>query len=143
MSAESLLRRILADYAADPAQGDLLFQIACTQARDPLPLYRTLYKFYNRQRCFDQAMEFAQRALAEAARQARLPAEFSAWTRAQLAEADPQIASQALLALKAMAFITLRSGDESGASSYLEPLRRLDPEDGSGASVVLALAAAL
>lgn len=47
MPAESLLSRTLADYAADPVQGDILFQIACTQALDPLPLYRTLYKFYN------------------------------------------------------------------------------------------------
>ncbi len=142
-ATEDLLRQALVSYAADPIQGDFILQVACAQAADPLPLYRTLYKFYNRQRRFDLAMDFAQRALAEAVRQANLPADYSAWTRDRLAEADPLVASQALLALKAQAFITLRGGDETGASGFLEKLRELDPEDGSGVSVVLALAAAV
>ena len=109
----------------------------------PLPLLRVLYKFYNRQRRFDQAGEHAQRALAEAARQASLPADYRAWTHAHLRDADPLIASQALLAMKALAFISLRGGEETNAADYLASLRQLDPEDGSGASVVQALAAAM
>jgi hypothetical protein len=133
----------MAGYAADPAKADLLLQVACAQAEDPLPLYRVLYKFYNRMRRFELARDYAARALAEAARQAGLPQSYADWTPAQLAGADPAIASQALLALKALAFISLRNGDEAGARPWLEKLGQLDPEDGSGVSVVQALAAGM
>jgi hypothetical protein len=133
----------MAGYAADPAKADLLLQVACAQAPDPLPLYRVLYKFYNRQRRFELARDYAARALAEAARQAGLPENCADWTPAQLAEAAPAIVSQALLALKALAFISLRNGDQAAARPWLEKLGQLDAEDGSGASVVQALAAAI
>lgn len=134
------VRAALANYASDPASADLLFQVASVDAADPLPLLRTLYKFYNRQRRFDLARDYATRALAEAARQAGLQRGYAEWTREHLAKADPLVASQALLALKALAFIALRSGDKADAKPCLEKLTELDPEDGSGVSVVQALA---
>jgi hypothetical protein len=137
------VRAALADYSADPARADLTLRVACASADDPLPLYRVLYKFYNRQRRFDIARDYATSALDEAARQARLPADQSSWSAELLGHADPMAVSQALLAIKALAFLSLRLGDEAGASEHLARLGRLDPSDGSGASVVQALAAAL
>ena len=142
-AAESLLTQAMNRYQEDPLRGDFLIQCACTQAPDPLPLHRISYKFYNRQRRFEQAQEFAQRALQEAGRQAGLPADIEHWTRASLRQLDGGLASHGLLALKALAFINLRAGNEVAAGPYLQHLARLDPEDGSGASVVAALMASL
>jgi len=79
-------------------------------------------------------------AMAEAARRCGLAGPQDTWTRADLVAVDPLLAGQLPLALKALAFIALRGGDQAGASGPLDALRRLDPEDGSGASVVTALA---
>ena len=136
----ALIQEAMAGYAADPARGDFLLDYACTQATDPLPLYRVLYKFHNRQRQFGHARDFAARALAEAIRQAGLCGTPETWTAIDLAGLDPLLASQILLALKAQAFLALRADDEAGAAAPLTALRRLDPEDGSGVSVVEALA---
>lgn len=141
--AETLLRRAMAEYPKDPTRNDFLIHFACTQALDPLPLYRVLCKFYNRQRRFDMALEFAHRALREAARQGGLPTSPESWTRKRLAEANPDVASHALLALKALAFLELRQGNDYQADRHLAILRQLDPEDGSGVSVVSALARAM
>lgn len=35
----------MAEYAQGPARGDFLIQYACSQAADPLPFYRVIYKF--------------------------------------------------------------------------------------------------
>ncbi len=137
---ETRLRDVMAGYASDPAKGDMLLQVACAQASDPLPLYRVLYKFYNRLRRFEVAGDYAARALSEAARQGGLPQDYADWTREHIAGLKPHLASQVLLALKATAFIALRSGDESGARPCLAKLAELDPEDGSGVSVVMSLA---
>jgi hypothetical protein len=141
--AGARVREAMAEYRSDPERADFMLNYACTQLVDPLPLYRVLYKFYNRQRRFDQAHDFAGRALADAARQCGLPAGHGDWTREALGLADPLLVSHCLLALKALAFISLRRGDEAGSAAHLETLRRLDPDDGSGASVIAALAAAV
>ncbi|OYY92683.1 MAG: hypothetical protein B7Y41_14865 [Hydrogenophilales bacterium 28-61-23] len=139
LPAETLLAEAMACYREDPTRSDFLIQCACAQAPDPLPLLRIGYKFYNRQRRFDLARGLAARALAEAARRAGMSGDFESWTRAQWAEIAPPLASDALLALKALAFLALRDGHEIAARPYLDSLLRLDPEDGSGASVVEAL----
>ena len=138
-AAETLLSQAMADYREDPARGDFLFHCACAQVADPLPLQRIAYKFYNRQRRFDLAHDFAQCALLEAGRQAGLPIGFETWTRGDLLQAEGSLASHALLALKALAFIGLRAGNEAAARPYLDRLAQLDPEDGSGVSVISAL----
>jgi hypothetical protein len=141
--AEALLAQAMARYKDDPERGDFLIHCACAQAPDPLPLLRIAYKFYNRRRRFDLAHACATRALRETARQAGLPPEFETWNRAHLAGMDAMLASHALLALKALAFIALRGGDEAAARPYLDRLVLLDPEDGSGVSVVAALMASV
>ncbi len=129
----------MARYREDPQRGDFLIQCACAQASDPLPLLRIAYKFYNRQRCFELGRDCASRALREAARQAGLAPELETWSREQLDRSEAMLVSQVLLALKALAFIALRGGNEAAARPYLDHLARLDPEDGSGGSVVAAL----
>ncbi|MDD5365656.1 MAG: hypothetical protein PHR30_09975 [Gallionellaceae bacterium] len=136
----AVVREAMAKYQGDPERGDFMLEYACSQSVDPLPLYRVLYKFYNRQRRFDRAYDYAGRALAGAADLCNLTGPPEAWARRHLAGADPMLASQVLLALKALSFISLRRGDEAGSERYLTTLSRLDPEDGSGVSVVTALA---
>lgn len=139
VAAEALLVQAMARYREDPARCDFLVNCACAQAPDPLPPLRIAYKFYNRQRRFDLARMFAVRALEEVTARAGLPADFAAWRPAHLRRTDDELASQARLGLKALAFLALRDGDEAGARPYLDTLLMLDPEDGSGASVVEAL----
>ncbi len=140
LPAEALLRRAMAEYAGDPERAGFLMHYACTQAPNHLPLYRVIYKFYNRQRRFESAGDFALRALEEAGRQCGLPLDPTHWTRRALFAGGADAASEALLALKAMVFIALRRGDQATADRHLALLRELDPEDGSGVSVVSALA---
>jgi hypothetical protein len=140
-AAEALLRQALAAHAEDPARADFMLDFLCAQAEDPLPMYRVLYKHYNRLRRFDRAEVFARRALEEAGRRCGLPDDPMTWTRAAIVQAAPDHASQALLALKASAFLALRQGEPARAEAWLTLLGDLDPEDGSGVSVVQALAA--
>lgn len=142
-AGQILLRQAMADYTLDPERGDFLIQYACTQADDPLAMYRVAYKFYNRQRCFDLAGEFALRALEEAGRQGGLPLDPGDWTLEGLSTVGADVASNALLALKATSFIAFRRGDPAEGEHYLAILSALDPEDGSGVSVVSALAESL
>ncbi|MEW5789016.1 MAG: hypothetical protein AB1899_14305 [Pseudomonadota bacterium] len=141
--AQALLNQAMTGYRQDPHRGDFLLEYACTQAADPLPLYRAIIKFYNRQRRFDQAQDFAARSLAEAARQCGLPPDAALWQRNLLPAWNTPQASQALLALKAMAFIALRRNHPVVANQYLAILNALDSEDGSGASVLSALVESL
>lgn len=136
----SAVQRGMAKYQTDPAGGEFLFGYALSQTPDPLPLYRVLYKFYNRVRQFDLAADYASHALLEVARQCAWPADWQTWSLQHLEQADPLLASQALLALKARAFIALRNGNEAEARPFLDKLHDLDPQDGSGASVVQSLA---
>ena len=137
--ADALLAEALARYRDDPARGDFLIEYACAVAPDPLPARRVAYKFYNRERRFELAREHAGQALAEAARRIGLPPGMDTWTREQLAGHDGDLASHVLLSLKALAYISLRMGDEAAARPYLDSLSQLDLEDGSGVSVVEAL----
>lgn len=139
----ALLRQAMALYASDPQQAEFMLGYAVTQAPSAAGLHRALYKFYNRQRRFDLARHHAAAALEVAAREAGLPPDWRTWTAGMLRSADPAPASQALLALKALAFIALRGGDAASARAILGLLARLDPADGAGASVVAALAAGM
>jgi hypothetical protein len=140
-----LLQRGMAQYRTDPVGAELLFAIARSQAPACLPLYRVLFKIYNRQRQFDLAYDTAARGLAEAIRRANLPPDWREWTSHVLSGSDASrsFSSHALLMLKAMAFLELRRGNESSATSMLERLEHLDPDDGMGSSVVAALAAGI
>ena len=136
----ALLERGMAQYPSDPAGAELLFGIARALAPASLPLTRALVKFYNRAGAFDAAWDMAELGRREAARIGHLPPDWRDWTPDML---TGPAASFALLTLKAMAFLELRRGDTAAALEILNQLERLDPADGTGGSVVAALAAAL
>lgn len=136
----ALLQRGMAQYRSDPAGAELLFGIARSQVPCSLPLYRALVKFYNRECQFDAAYDIAALGMREAARLAGLPPDWRDWNPDMLAG---KAASFALLTLKAMAFMELRRGNTPAAVEILEQLKRLDPSDGIGSSVVAALAAGI
>jgi hypothetical protein len=138
--AHTLLLRGMAQYRTDPAGAELLFGIARSQAPASLPLYRALVKFYNRECQFDAAYDMAALGMREAARLDNLPPDWRDWTLDML---DGKTASFALLTLKAMAFLELRRGNTAASVEILDQLRRLDPSDGIGSSVVAALAAGI
>lgn len=138
--ALALLQRGMAQYRSDPVGAELLFGIALSRAPASLPLYRALVKFYNRECQFDAAYDIAAQGMREAARLGKLPPDWRDWTPDLLAG---PAASFALLTLKAMAFLELRRGNTAASVEILEQLRLLDPSDGTGSSVVAALAAGI
>lgn len=127
---DALLQQGVAAHFTDPAAAEAAFVRAIAQAPDALPAYRCLFKHYNRRRQFAEADATVRSWLAEASRQAALPADWRTWARAP---------ASALWPLKALAFIELRQGRADAAAAALEHLLRLDPEDGVGGSVVAAL----
>lgn len=127
---DALLQRGVAAHFTDPAAAEAAFATAIAQAPDALPAYRCLFKHYNRRRQFAEAYATVHTWLAEASRQAALPADWRTW---------PSAPASALWPLKALAFIELRQGRADAAAAALEHLLRLDPEDGVGGSVVAAL----
>lgn len=136
----ALLQRGMTLHRSDPAGAELLFGIARGQAPCSLPLYRALVKFYNRECQFDAAYDIAALGIHEAARLGKLPPDWREWTLDMLAG---PAASFALLTLKAMAFLELPRGNTPAAIEILARLKRLDPDDGIGSSVVASLAAAI
>lgn len=138
--AHALLQRGMAQYRRDPDGAELLFGIARSLAPASLPLYRALVKFYNRECQFDAAYDMAALGMGEAARLGGLPSDWRDWTPDRL---HGPAASFALLTLKAMAFLELRRGNTAASVEILDRLQRLDPSDGTGSSVVAALAAGL
>jgi len=136
----ALLQRGMAQYRSDPVGAELLFGIARSQAPCSLPLYRALVKFYNRECQFDAAYDIATLGMREAARLDKLPPDWRDWTPDRM---TGQAASFALLTLKGMAYMELRRGNTPAAIEILEQLKRLDPSDGIGSSVVAALAAGI
>lgn len=137
---QNLVREGMAKHAQDPAGGEFLFNYAISQAPEALPLYRVLYKFSNRRRRFDIGYDFASRGLAVATRQAGLDPDWQSWTAQTMDGIGFHHRSFLLLTLKAMAFIELRRGNPEQTEVVLQALRRLDPGDGIGASVIAALA---
>jgi len=127
---DDLLQLGVANHFSDPAAAEAAFRQAIAQAPDALPAYRCLFKHHNRKRQFDAAYLTALDWLAEAARQAGLPADWQLWAAAP---------RPALGALKGLAYIQLRRDNPAAAAVALDMLQRLDPEDGVGGSVIAAL----
>jgi len=125
---------------APPGHREVLLWTARASAPDCLAVYYLLYKLYATQRDLVEAERAARGGLAEAARQAGLDAD---WKRVIPGIADfsqPGPARFWLFTLKALAFIRLRAGGAHEARDIIAHLKKLDPEDSVGASVVSALA---
>ena len=127
----ALLQQGIAVHVSAPQLAESHFREALARRPDILCSYRCLVKHYNRRRQFDNAITTVRAWLAEAVRQAGSPADWREW----------QDASSAMLgALKAFAFVELRRGREEEAQAAIARLQQLDPEDGTGVSVLAALA---
>jgi hypothetical protein len=127
---DRLLQQGVASHFTDPAAAEASFRAAITLDPTALSAYRCLVKHQNRQRQFASALLTVHAWLTEASRQAGLDTDWQNWTTAP---------ASALAALKALAFIELRSGRPDAAAAALAVLQKLDPADGLGGSVIAAL----
>jgi len=127
---------------ATPDQVPSLLWTAQACAPQCLAVYYLLYKCHAGRRQFDLAERAARTGLAEAARQAGLPAD---WQQVQPGDADFQRTGPArfwLFTLKALAFISLRSGRPADARVLLAQLERLDAQAQVGSEVIASMLAA-
>lgn len=129
----------------DKKRAERLFKEANRLDRSCLQTYFALYKFYFYQARLFEAERMVIAALEEAAFQGKFPADYKRLYRDR--RQWNLYASEATLfylyTLKALAFIKLRQNQEVQGRVILEMLKKLDPEDRSGASVVMNLADAL
>lgn len=123
---------------APPAERASRLWAAQACAPQALAVYYLLYKHHAGRREFALAERAARAGLAEAARQAALPAD---WRDVQALDgpADQGPRRFWLFTLKALAFIRLRSGDTDEARALLARLAQLDPPGAVGGEVVARL----
>ena len=135
--AKALVEQARAE--SNPERALALLWTAQVCAPECPSLYYLLYKFYARHADFDQAEEAALKGLEVAAEQALLPDDWRVVTPEMADFASPGPARFWVFTLKALAFIRLRKQDPDAARAYLAKVQELDPEGGSGASVIEAL----
>ncbi|MBD9362001.1 hypothetical protein [Methylomonas fluvii] len=140
-----LLQMAVAASHADKPLAEKYFRQAQALDANCLQTYFALYKFYFYQGRLLEAELEVMAALNEAARQGGFPADYRQLGR-ELAQWDmyaSEVALFYLYSLKALAFIKLRRQLDAEAQSILVLMRALDPEDRSGASVIMDLANAV
>ncbi|NOV31037.1 hypothetical protein ACH5Y9_16850 [Methylomonas sp. BW4-1] len=140
-----LLQMAVAASHADKPLAEKYFRQAQALDATCLQTYFALYKFYFYQGRLLEAELEVMAALNEAARQGGFPADYRQLGR-ELAQWDMYASDVALFylySLKALAFIKLRRQLDAEAQSILVLMRALDPEDRSGASVIMDLADAV
>jgi hypothetical protein len=137
-----LLQAAVAASSVNQAQAEQLFLQAQALDSQCLQTYFALYKFYFFQKRLADAERIVLEGLEEAARQAGFPndhgllvKDLSKWNM----YADENTLFY-LYTLKALAFIRLRRGLSDEATLILSHLQQLDPQDLSGASVIMQLA---
>lgn len=139
----NLLQAAVAASSVDQSRAENLFLQAQTLDSHCLQTYFALYKFYFFQKRLVDAERIVLAGLEESARQGGFPSDYR-----QLAGNIQKwnlYANESALfylyTLKALAFIKLRLGFTLDAQLVLSHLQQLDPEDLSGASVIMDLAA--
>jgi hypothetical protein len=133
---------VLANHADKP-RAEQLFKQAQALDATCLQTYFALYKFYFYQ---GRLREAEREVLAGLHAAAELGGFHSDYTLLAAQGADMYTGDNALFymyTLKALAFIKLRLDENAEAENILAILRQLDPEDRSGASVIMQLAQAL
>jgi len=134
------VRRLLEQAGtAAPKQREALLWTAQATAPECLSVYYLLYKFHAQQRQFELAESAARKGLAAAARQAGLPADWSAAMPEAVEFNRPGPARFWLFTLKALAFISLRSGRADEAAVLLKRITELDAQGSVGGDVIEAL----
>ncbi|MFA6163881.1 MAG: hypothetical protein WC685_10675, partial [Methylobacter sp.] len=139
----NLLQAAVAASSIDQSRAENLFLQAQTLDSHCLQTYFALYKFYFFQKRLADAERIVIAGLEESARQGSFPSDYHrlARNRKKWNLYANEITLFYLYTLKALAFIKLRQGYNVEAKLVLSHLRQLDPEDLSGASVIMDLAA--
>lgn len=139
----SLLQAAVAASSVDQSQAETLFLQAQAMDTHCLQTYFALYKFYFFQNRLVDAERMVLAGLEESALQGGFPNDYR-----KLAENRQKwnlYANESslfyLYTLKALAFIKLRLRLSADAHAVLLYMQQLDPEDRSGASVIMDLAA--
>jgi len=139
----NLLQAAVAASLVDQSEAETLFLQAQTLDSHCLQTYFALYKFYFFQKRLVDAERIVLAGLEESAKQGGYPNDYR--QLAQNLHKWNLYANESslfyLYTLKALAFIKLRLGFTLDAQLILLTLQQLDPEDLSGASVIMDLAA--
>lgn len=139
----NLLQAAVAASSVDQNQAENLFLQAQKLDNHCLQTYFALYKFYFFQKRLDDAERIVFAGLEESARQGGFPNDYRQLV--QYRHKWNLYANEGTLfylyTLKALAFIKLRQGYAIDAKQVLAHLQLLDPQDLSGASVIMDLAA--
>lgn len=140
-----LLQAAVIACRTDKLRAEQLFTEAFQLDKACLQTYFALYKFYFYQARLAEAENYVLAGLEEAARQSGFPSDF----RCLFQEKSKwdlyanETTMFYLYTLKALAFIKLRQNQIAQGQIILSMMKELDPEDRSGASVIMALAEAL
>jgi hypothetical protein len=141
----NLLQAAVAASSVDQSRAETLFLQAQALDNRCLQTYFALYKFYFFQKRLADAERIVIAGLEESARQGGFPSDYRRLARNRkkwnLYANDSTLFY--LYTLKALAFIRLRQGLTTDAQLVLSHLQQLDPEDLSGASVIMDLAAGI
>ncbi|MDO9141624.1 MAG: hypothetical protein Q7U38_14995 [Methylobacter sp.] len=139
----NLLQAAVAASPVDQSRAETLFLQAQALDSRCLQTYFALYKFYFFQKRLADAERIVVAGLEEAARQGGFPSDYRrlAQNRQKWDLYANEITLFYLYTLKALAFIKLRLGFALEAQLVLSHLQQLDPQDLSGASVIMDLAA--
>ncbi|MEI6066697.1 MAG: hypothetical protein WCP96_05140 [Methylococcaceae bacterium] len=139
----NLLQAAVAASSVDQSKAENLFLQAQTLDSHCLQTYFALYKFYFFQKRLVDAERIVLAGLEEAAGQGGFPNDCCQLI-GNLQKWNGYAKESTLFylyTLKALAFIKLRQGFSLDAQLVLSQLQQLDPEDLSGASVIMDLAA--
>ncbi len=139
----ALLQRGVSLFRHDKVAADAKFREALTLDPTALASYFCLYKIHGYSGRHDDALAIAEAGLAEAARQANLPADWTVWKRDDLAVAAPTPARFALYTLKAIAFLRLQRGGPDASRLRLAKLAELREIEVLGGGVVADLVRAV
>lgn len=140
-----LLQAAVVSCRADKLQAEALFLQALSHDKHCLQVYFALYKFYFYQARLNEAEMYVLLGLEEAASQAGFPGDYRLLYRDK-SKWDLYANETSLFylySLKALAFIKLRKSESVHARTILNIIKALDPEDRSGASVIMDLSAAV
>jgi len=141
----ALLQAAVVASRTDKVRAEQLLTEAYRLDKACLQTYFALYKFYFYQARLGEAENYVLAGLEEAARQGGFPADYQSLYRDK-SEWDMYASETSLFylyTLKALAFIKLRQEQMTQGQAILTMMKALDPEDRSGASVIMALAEAL
>ena len=138
----NLLQAAVAASSVDQSEAETLFLQAQALDSHCLQTYFALYKFYFFQKRLLDAERIVLQGLEESAKQGGFPNDYHQLV-GNLQKWNLYANESSLFylyTLKALAFIKLRLGFTVEAQLVLSHIRQLDPEDRSGASVIMDLA---